>query len=116
MSDILFWWIGCIVFWVGGIALLCGLLMLVVDFCFRRLRDSSRFVRALWFVASGKDMGIPTELMSKSRLMGDSWWFSEDPATMTLIQDLCNGTAVDTARERWRGLRNVKSKTKEQNP
>jgi hypothetical protein len=41
----------------------------------------------------------------KSQLMHDSWWFSESPETMTLLQDLSRGLSVDTARDKWRRAR-----------
>jgi hypothetical protein len=40
------------------------------------------------------------------RLMSDSWWFSESPATTNLLQDLArDGASVYAVRERWRKAR-----------
>lgn len=41
----------------------------------------------------------------RSALVDYSWWFSEDPNTMLLLQDL-RSCSIDTARERWRKRRN----------
>lgn len=38
-----------------------------------------------------------------SRLMDDSWWFSEHPPTMNLLQNIAEGIiGVNSLRERWR--------------
>lgn len=42
-------------------------------------------------------------------LINNSWWFSECPKTMYLIQDLAKNTNISEARENWR---NFESKNK----
>lgn len=39
---------------------------------------------------------------AKNALRGDAWWFSESPATQSLLRDLASGVSVSEARERWR--------------
>jgi hypothetical protein len=38
----------------------------------------------------------------RNRLLQDSWWFSESPATCELLRDLGNQLSVYEAREKWR--------------
>ncbi len=40
-----------------------------------------------------------------ANLRQNAAWFSEDPATMCLIQDLAEGADTYVARERWRAAR-----------
>lgn len=42
------------------------------------------------------------------RRLSDSWWFSEDPATMNLLVNMARGLDVSEARERWRAERAAK--------
>lgn len=49
----------------------------------------------------------------RDRLMADSWWFSEDPPTMALVQEMASTTYdVSRARENWRLARLTSPQTK----
>ena len=50
----------------------------------------------------------------RDRLMTDSWWFSEDPPTMALVQEMASTIYdVSRARENWRRARAVSQQAKE---
>lgn len=42
------------------------------------------------------------EAAVRRRLIGDAYWFSEDPPTMNLILGLAQGRDVATLRDEWR--------------
>ena len=48
-----------------------------------------------------------TERAFKDRLRSYAFWFSEDPATMDLINGLAEGKSVDVLREAWRKQRSL---------
>lgn len=41
----------------------------------------------------------------RDRLLRDSWWFSEDEATMHMVIDLVRDNDISDVRERWRKAR-----------
>jgi hypothetical protein len=41
----------------------------------------------------------------RDRLLANSWWFSEDPNTVMVIQRLANGECVSDVRNQWRKTR-----------
>lgn len=43
----------------------------------------------------------------RNQLKSYAWWFSEDEATMKLIQDLSTNEDVNTIRERWHKARSA---------
>ena len=40
-----------------------------------------------------------------TKLMSDSWWFSEDEQTMNVVQGLAQGKCVSAVRDEWQAAR-----------
>lgn len=92
MATVLYW----LCFSIGALVLL----VIIASLVFLSLERLRR-----WWLnphAPSVDHGFK---LSQERLIGDSWWFSESPATMQLLRDLASGVNVSVARDTWRKSR-----------
>lgn len=87
---------------VGELALLAlvAIGFIVVAFV-GRIRDGTKSRREKWH-RDGREY-------QRSLLMSDSWWLSEDPVTMRLVQDLASGRDIASVRDAWRSERSSKA-------
>jgi hypothetical protein len=86
---------------VAGAVVVLSIATVVVLWCYDSVRDR--------FGASHVPSFTAGERSARYCLERESWWFSEDPITMNLIQDLAKGGALTDIRQRWRRAREQES-------
>jgi hypothetical protein len=86
-------WIFLFLAFVGAATTACGLAVVVI----LTIGLSSELIEP-----ENKKSFIEGGEAERSRLLSNSWWFSEHVPTMNLLADLAKGCDVSEARDRWR--------------